>query len=322
MTPSMSYDGGAFNLWKQGLRRKVKRLVGMPVGKRTDLNVRSLWVSPHPLGIIEKIVFTSEPYADVVAYLCIPNSAEPPYSFFLCLQGHTTGAHNSIGVDLNDNSKVIEVPDDRDFGLGCMSRGVAALCIEQRSFGERRELDQKDVSSYGCHDAAMHSIMLGRTLIGERLFDVDRGLDYLATRDDVDWSRVGVMGNSGGGTISVFAAALLPRIKFAMPSCYFCTFRDSIMSIYHCADNYVPGLLQYAEMADVMGLFAPNPVVLVAGKQDDIFPISATRKAFNDLKVIYEAAGAPESCHLVIGPGGHRFYAAQAWPLMLDELNS
>jgi hypothetical protein len=74
-------------------------------------------------------------------------------------------------------------------------------------------------------------------------------------------------------------------------------------------------------MADVMGLFAPNPVVLVAGEHDDIFPISATRKAFNDLKAIYEASGTPESCHLVIGPGGHRFYAEQAWPVMLDELN-
>ena len=78
--------------------------------------------------------------------------------------------------------------------------------------------------------------------------------------------------------------------------------------------------LQYAEMADVMGLFAPNPVVLVAGNHDNIFPISAPRKAFNDLKAIYEASGTPESCHLVIGPGGHRFYAEQAWPVMLDEL--
>ena len=51
-----------------------------------------------------------------------------------------------------------------------------------------------------------------------------------------------------------------------MPSCYFCTFRDSIMSIYHCMDNYVPGLYQYAEMSDVMGLFAPKPVVIV-GRQ-------------------------------------------------------
>ena len=168
----------------------------------------------------------------------------------------------------------------------------------------------------------MHALMLGRTLIGERVFDVDRGLDYLATRDDVDWSRVGVMGQSGGGTVSMFAAALLPRVRFAMPSCSFCTFRDSIMSIYHCADNYVPGLLRYAEMADVMGLFAPKPVVLVAGERDDIFPIQATRRAFADLEAIYEAAGAAGRCHLVVGSGGHRFYAEEAWPVMLGEVDS
>ena len=113
---------------------------------------------------------------------------------------------------------------------------------------------------------------------------------------------------------------MLPRIRYAMPSCYFCTFRDSLMSIYHCADNYVPGILQYAEMADVMGLFAPRPVVIVAGEQDDIFPIDATRRAFDDLKVIYEAAGAGDRCHLVVGSGGHRFYAADAWPVMFLEL--
>ena len=140
------------------------------------------------------------------------------------------------------------------------------------------------------------------------------------TRDDVDWSRIGIMGNSGGGTISLFSAALLPRITHAMPSCYFNTFRDSLMSIYHCADNYVPGLLRYAEMSDVMGLFAPRPVVLVCGAEDPIFPVEATRRAFSDLQKIYRAAGAPDSCHLIVGKGGHRFYADDAWPVMLQEL--
>ncbi|MCA1808939.1 MAG: alpha/beta hydrolase family protein, partial [Lentisphaerae bacterium] len=130
----------------------------------------------------------------------------------------------------------------------------------------------------------------------------------------------GVMGNSGGGTTSLFAAALLPRIAFAMPSCYFCTFRDSIMSIRHCACNYLPGLLKYADMADIMGLFAPKPVVLVAGRHDPIFPIAATRAAFRDLRQIYRACGAPARCHLVEGPGAHRFYADEAWPVMLKEL--
>ena len=318
--PSMAYDGGDVAEWQALLRPKVRELVGFPDADRIDLNPHSLWKRHHEFGSIEKLVLSSEPGSDILAYLCLPIDASPPYPFFICVQGHTTGMHHSIAVERDDNSIPMEVAGDRDFGLQCMQRGIGALCIEQRSFGERRELVQEQVSTHGCHDAAMHALMLGRTLIGERVFDVDRGLDFLETRDDVDWSRVGIMGNSGGGTISLFSAALLPRIKFAMPSCYFCTFRDSIMSIYHCADNYVPGLLKYAEMADVMGLFAPRPAVLVCGAEDPIFPVGATRRAFADLQKIYQAAEAADRCHLVVGQGGHRFYADDAWPVMMREL--
>jgi len=319
MKPALAFDGGDVKAWQRGLRRKLRQLVGDMPSERVPLRVRSLWKREHKLGTIEKIVFTSEPCADVPAYLCLPGNAQPPYKVMVCVQGHSTGMHNSIGVDQQDETKPIEVAGDRDYGLGAMARGVAALCIEQRSFGERSERVQEHVASHGCHDATMHALMLGRTLIGERVYDVDRAIDYLATRSDMDMKHLGVMGNSGGGTITVFSAALLPRVRFAMPSCYFCTFRDSIMSIYHCMDNYVPGLLKYAEMADVLGLFAPRPVVAVAGKEDGIFPIKAVRKAFRNLKRIYEAAGAADRCHLVVGDGDHRFYADQAWPVLMRE---
>ena len=321
LEPSMSYRGEDFETWRKPLRRKVRQLVGDMPEERAPLNVRSLWKREHPLGHIEKIVFASEPYADVPAYVCLPNGVEPPYTFFICVQGHSTGMHNSIAVARDDNREPIEVPGDRDFGLGCMRRGIAALCIEQRSFGERRELVQRKISTHGCHDATMHALMLGRTLLGERrLRRGSEGLTTCFSRGDAHPERIGVMGNSGGGTVSLFSAALLPRISYAMPSCYFCTFRDSIMSIYHCADNYVPGLLKYAEMPDVMGLFAPRPVVLVAGKDDGIFPLAGVRKAFRHLREIYTAAGASGRCHLVIGNGGHRFYAEEAWPVMLEEV--
>lgn len=316
----LRYKNGPVQAWQRALRKKVAELTGLVPRRPLPLKVRSIWKRKHPLGRIEKIVFASEPCADVPAYVCLPDNAQPPYTFLICLQGHSTGAHVSIAVDREDDTKPLTVQGDRDFGLGCMARGFAALCIEQRSFGYRRELRQKQISSHGCHDAAMHALMLGTTLLAERVHDVDRAIDYLATRDDVAMDRVGVMGNSGGGTISLFSAALLPRIAFAMPSCYFCTFRDSIMSIYHCSDNYVPGLLKYAEMPDVMGLFAPKPVVLVAGRKDDIFPIAAVKRAFKDLKRIYKAAGAADCCHLVVGREGHRFYAAEAWPVLQKEL--
>ena len=320
MVPSLGYDGGAVSQWQTTLRRKVRQLVGEMPEDRCPLRPRRLWQREHPLGSIEKIVFTSEPFADVPAYICLPREAKPPYTFMICLQGHSTGMHNSIAVQRDDDTKPLEVEGDRDFGLSCMQRGIAALCIEQRSFGERREQKQQHVATHGCHDATMHALMLGRTLIGERVYDVDRGIDYLATRRDADMRSIGVMGNSGGGTISVFSAALLPRLAFAMPSCYFCTFRDSVMSIYHCMDNYIPGLLKVAEMSDIMGLFAPKPVVIVAGEGDGIFPIRATRRAFRELQRIYSACGSQSRCHLVVGAGGHRFYADDAWPVMLKEI--
>ena len=56
------------------------------------------------------------------------------------------------------------------------------------------------------------------------------------------------------------------------------------MSMYHCACNYIPNIMKYADMSDIMGLFAPKPVVLVHGEKDHIFPIAGTKKSFKELK--------------------------------------
>ena len=322
LSQELEFKGGDVTAWQQNLLTKVRELVGIMPAEKVPLNIRSLWRREYEYGIIEKLVFTSEPYCDVPAYVCIPKNAVKSYPWFICLQGHSTGMHNSIGVDFKDETVAIEVEGDRDFAISCMKNGIGALCIEQRSFGERRENVQKMTAPQMCHDAVMHALELGKTLTGERVYDVERALDYLATRDDVEMNQIGVMGNSGGGLISMFSAVLLKeRLAWCMPSCSFCNFRDSIMSIYHCSDNYIPGLMRYAEMYDVLGIYAPKPIVIVAGKEDDIFPIDAVKQAFERLKKIYIAAGAGDNCQLVIGNGGHRFYAADAWPVMIDLMH-
>jgi len=304
--------------WQRKLRAKVKQLIGWHVVNRqprVPLKARTLWTREHEHGTIHKITFACEPMCDANAYLCLPRNARPPFTPFICLQGHSSGAHLSVSLDRDDQPFAVE--GDRDFGIGCMKRGLAALCIEQRGFGEREESDMPRHLSNRCHDATMHALMLGRTLLAERIYDAARGIDYLKTRDDMNLKRLGIMGNSGGGTVSLFAAAILPHIPFAMPSCYFCTFAGSIMSIGHCMDNYVPGLLPVAEMYDVAGLIAPRPIVCVAGRDDPIFPINEVRKAFRKLKDIYKAADAADRFKLVIRNGGHRSYADDVWSKML-----
>lgn len=315
--PELRFRGGDVPAWQRKLRRKLAELMGfdrMPK-ERCPLRPRTLWTREHPLGVIHKIALTCEPGADAVAYLCLPNNATPPYRAFVCVQGHSSGMHHSIGVAEDETTPIDATPNDYDYGLQCMRRGLAAICLEQRAFGERREQVQDSLwkGRLTCPEAVNHALALGRTLLGERVYDVDRAIDYLATRRDIDLTDLGIVGDSGGGLVSELAGALLPRIKVLLPAVGFCTYRDSILSIPHCSDNYIPSIMRYAEMADIVGLCAPKPIVLIAGREDRIFPIKGVRKAFRDLQRIYAAAGAPQHCRLVVGPGGHRFYADLGW---------
>lgn len=309
---SLAFQGQALTPWRRTLRTKLQQCLGLDhMPKPGPLKVRHLWQRELSTGKIEKILLRAEPGADIPAYICIPHGSKGKTPWMICLQGHSTGMHNSIALD-PEETQPIQVEGDRDFAIGCMSRGIAALAIEQRSLGERREKKQQRISYHNpCHDTAMRALMLGRTLLGERVYDVTRALDYLHTRKDV--SHVGIMGNSGGGTVACYSAALDPRIQFLMASCCFCTYKASILSIHHCADNYVPGLATLADLADIVGLFAPRPAVIVAGKEDAIFPLPGVLAAHRKLKRIYRAAGAPSACPLVIGPEGHRFYAELGW---------
>jgi hypothetical protein len=118
------------------------------------------------------------------------------------------------------------------------------------------------------------------------------------------------MEQSGRGTITLFSAALEDRIKVAVVSCYFCTFKDSIMTIYHCDRNYVLGLLAVCEMSDIAGLIAPRSRYIIAGKEDQIFPITGVMEAYERLKQIYNVAGAEDKLELYVGSNGHRYYMA------------
>jgi dienelactone hydrolase len=153
-------------------------------------------------------------------------------------------------------------------------------------------------------------------MIGERVWDVMRAIDLLGEQPEVEADRIACMGNSGGGTVTFYAACLDPRVKLAVVSCAFCAFSDCLMRIQHCGDNYIPGMLRVAEMGELAGLIAPRGIIVVAGEQDEIFPIAGVRAAFETASSIFEAAGCPEHVRLVVGEGGHRFYAEPTWPVI------
>jgi len=192
--------------------------------------------------------------------------------------------------------------------------GYIVIAPTTRAFGETRTA--KDIEAdkvHSCRDQLVHDLLLGRTPIGERVWDMSRLIDWAVANLPIDADRIAITGNSGGGTISVFASACDTRIALSMPGCYFCTFVGSIGTIHHCECNYVPGLLRLGEMYDVAGLIAPRPFCAIAGRHDPIFPIDHVHAAFDRLKAVYEVAGAGDKCELAVGEGGHRFFKTPAW---------
>ena len=124
------------------------------------------------------------------------------------------------------------------------------------------------------------------------------------------------MGESGGGTATLYAAAVDDRISVAMPICAVCTYKHSIAAMHHCVCNFVPGIAKYFDMCDITGLIAPRKLVVVNGRYDNIFPDEGVRETYEETKRLYKAAGVPDNCALVTGEGGHRFYADAAWPVV------
>ena len=223
--------------------------------------------------------------------------------------------HIYVGISRDAAEEAHMMEGERDIARqAAAEEGYIVIAPTTRAFGETRTA--KDIEAdkvHSCRDQLVHDLLLGRTPIGERVWDTSRLIDWAVANLPIDADRIAITGNSGGGTISVFASACDTRIALSMPGCYFCTFVGSIGTIHHCECNYVPGLLRLGEMYDVAGLIAPRPFCAIAGRHDPIFPIDHVHAAFDRLNAVYEVAGAGDKCELAVGEGGHRFFKTPAW---------
>ena len=218
----------------------------------------------------------TEPTVPLPCYLLRPKLAPPDPPLVLTPHGH---GHPHVYVGLFDSpEEEAQIREgERDIAVQAVEQGYLVIAPTTRAFGETRspaEMDKNAVSS--CRLQLMHDLLLGRTPIGDRVWDMSRLIDWAIERQGVDPARIAITGNSGGGTVSLFAAACDTRISVAVPGCYFNTFAGSIGSIIHCDCNYVPGILRLGEMHDIAGLIAPRPFLAVAGRDDPIFPIAHT----------------------------------------------
>ncbi|GHV26530.1 hypothetical protein FACS18948_2410 [Clostridia bacterium] len=307
-----SLGGKSFHEWQISARAKLTELLCLPL-ESCDSDILIEFERDHDDFHEVRFSVHTEPSFRVPCHLLIPRGADRPLPVAICLQGHSKGMYVSLGREKYDTDEPA-VHDDSDFCIRAVKEGFCAIAIEQRGFGELGGTE----NGPACANPAMTALLIGRTIIGERVWDVMRLVDALAALPfpQVDRSKVILMGNSGGGTTAFFTSCLDERIKYVMTSSYFCTFDDSIAAMRHCVCNYVPGIRKYFDMGDMAGMIAPRPLVIDSGRDDTIYPLHGVKKAYAIAQEKYAQAGAPENMASVVGDGGHRFYADLAWLAM------
>ena len=267
-----------------------------------------------------RYVFESEKGCYVPCYLLIPRMQKEKFPVCICLQGHTTGFHISIGEKKYEEDDI--TLRSHTFALDAVKNGFAALCIEQRGMGERTTLQQKrgPALTCGCYYTAMTALMLGRTLLGERVWDVSKAIDSLDYfKEKLDLDDITALGTSGGGTATYYSACYDERIKTAVPCCALCSYRESIGDMWHCTCNYVPKSAQYFDMGELAALVAPRKLLVCVGEIDPIFPLTGSKEVYSVVEKIYAKENASENCKLVIFPDKPHFFDKT---VVFPELNN
>lgn len=326
MKPSLGFsEERDFWTWRSQVKEKLFELLGMAEIEKNACPIKVQRESEVMRDGYRHISFSfeSERGEVVPCHLLIPDTGREKYPLAITLQGHSTGVHLSLGE--------AKFPKDAEglprvaFALQAVREGYATLAIEQRGMGEKRS-----AMSYGedrafkmrpqmCVAPAMVAISLGRTMLGERIWDISRAIDALCEFPECERENILITGNSGGGTASFYAACCDERISLSVPSCAFSPYDTSIFPIEHCACNYIPSMFKYFNMQDLACLIAPRRLSIVAGAVDDIFPIEGVRAGFEVVKKIYRAAGCEENCRLVETPMGHWWCDDIVWQTVRES---
>jgi len=273
---------------------------GLP-DERTPLNARCTGAIDRGAFVIEKIIYESLPEFYVTSALYLPKNISEPTPAVVFVHGHSDQAksysvYQSVCVDLANN-------------------GFIAFAIDPPGQGERFQYFDPDEEKRiigGCtteHTHAGLQFVLGGASVGKHfIWDVMRGLDYLETRPEVDSTRIGLTGNSGGGTQSCLLMMSEPRFAAAVP-CTFVMSLEAYMKTGQPQDSEQIVRAAFAfgpEHDDYLTAMAPKPV-LVGAAAYDYFPIEGAMQSVTRAKQVYKLYDAEDKVDISVAPTRHAY---------------
>ncbi len=274
------------------VRKKLKDIVG-PLPDKTPLNAKITGIVQKDGYRIEKIIYESIPGYFVTSALYVPDGVKEnaPAIFYACghsLTGFRSTTYQSIVINL-------------------VKKGFVVFTIDPMGQGERYEYWNKEKNEPGfrvpdhAHSYAGAQCMIsGYSTARYFIWDVIRGIDYMLSRGEVDPSRLGMTGRSGGGNLTAYVGALDDRIHAAAPECYITSYEYIYKSIGpQCAEqNLYQMVASGLDHADFLAARAPKPTLIVSTTRD-FFSIQGTRETYDEVKKMYKMLRKPENLSMI-----------------------
>jgi len=304
-----SSELAVWNVWREKLRTKLKQILCIESwGDVLTPEIQILEQQNCDGYLRQKIAYETFPENWAVAYLLIPKQVESPTPAVLCPHGHVNGA--KLGVVEPGMGPGIA------YGHEFAQRGFVVLAPDNVGMGERDVPESETSGSRGCDLLFRRLNYMGLDLTGLRVFELMVGLNILCAMEQVDSSRIGCAGLSGGCWLAMVTTALDERIKAVILSGYFTTFMQTSWH-GHCLCHHPHGIGKLCEMPDIAALIAPRSQFVESGKQDYPYPVEP---AFSLVRRAYELLGAEKNLGLDQYDGGHMFYGANSISWMVEQL--
>ncbi len=314
------YPGG-FEKWQHDARSALRLKVGLDEIAASVADHQPVVELGEPVDLgdytRQRGVIETEPDVRIPFWLLKPK-AEGKRPLGVFPHGHDRrGPENTAGVYSDEAQRKRALAENRDVAIQAVKHGFVAIAPAVRGLATDGVPDL-----YGrhgkrdCRSQLMHCLLAGRTAIGERVWDMQRILDWALALPEVDSNQTLMMGNSGGGMVTIFTAACDKRIDIAVPSCSFAPTISEAGYIFHCDCNLVPGLIELGGLPGVCGLIAPRRFLAVNGRKDRLFSRAEIERGVATVRRLYTAAGYPERFDHRWGAEGHRFYKDLMWPFV------